>query len=320
MSSKKIELDHKDMVHDSAIDYYGKRLATASSDSTVKITSIGGASAPSQLLATLTGHYGPVWRVGWAHPKYGSILASCGYDGRVIVWKESTTGQWSQAHVFGNHKSSVNSIAWAPYELGLSLACGSSDGTISVMSMRPDGGWDAATIERAHPVGVTAVSWAPAAALGSMVGSDQLVHKLVSGGFDSVVKVWEFVNGVWKLESALVSDMHTECVRDVSWAPVLGLAKSTIASASQDGKVVIWTKGKGGGDKWEGKVMRDFEAPVWRVSWSLTGDMLSVAAGEGDITLWKGASDGQWESLWTKGSDEPQEQETEQAAAEVAAQ
>jgi len=310
MSSKKIELDHKDMVHDSAIDYYGKRLATASSDSTVKITNIGGASAPSQLVATLTGHYGPVWRVGWAHPKYGSILASCGYDGRVIVWKEAATGQWSQLHVFDNHKASVNSIAWAPYELGLCLACGSSDGTISVISMRLDtgGGWDAATIERAHPVGVTAVSWAPAAALGSMVGSDQLVHKLVSGGFDCVVKVWEFVNGGWKLESALVSDVHKECVRDVSWAPVLGLAKSTIASASQDGKVVIWTSGKGGG-KWEGKLMRDFEAPVWRVSWSLTGNILSVAAGEGDITLWKESSDGQWESLWTKASEEPPQEE-----------
>uniref|UniRef100_A0A0D9ZFC1 Uncharacterized protein n=1 Tax=Oryza glumipatula TaxID=40148 RepID=A0A0D9ZFC1_9ORYZ len=296
MSSNKIELDHKDMVHDSTIDYYGKRLATASSDSTVQISSIGGASAPSQLLATLSGHYGPVWRVAWAHPKFGSILASCGYDGRVIVWKEGAAGQWSQAHVFDNHKSSLNSIAWAPYELGLCLACGSSDGSISVMTMRPDGGWDSATIGQAHPVGVMAVSWAPATALGSIVGSGELVQKLVSGGFDCVVKVWAFVNGSWKQDSALPSDMHTDCVRDVSWAPVLGLAKSTIASASEDGKVVIWTRGKDG-DKWEGKVMHDFEAPAWRVSWSLTGNILSVAAGSGDITLWKEASDGQWEKV-----------------------
>ena len=93
-----------------------------------------------------------------------------------------------------------------------------------------------------------------------MVGSDQLVHKLVSGGFDSVVKVWEFVNGGWKLESALVSDMHTECVRDVAWAPVLGLAKSTIASASQDGKVVIWTKGNSGAHGNSGIVRAQFRS------------------------------------------------------------
>lgn len=284
MSSKKIELDHKDMVHDSAIDYYGKRLATASSDYTVKIISIGGASARSELLATLSGHYGPVWRVAWAHPKYGTILASCGYDGRVIVWKEGAGGHWSQAQVFADHKSSVNSIAWAPYEVGLCLACARSDGNIYIMTMRADGGWDTATIERAHPVGATAISWAPATALGLLGGSGEIVCKLVSGGFDSVVKVWEFVNGCWNLESTLPSDMHTDCVRDVAWPPVLGLAKSTIAGACQDGKVVIWTRVKDS-DKWQGKVMHDFKSPVWRVSWSLTGNILSVAAGESNITL-----------------------------------
>jgi len=28
-------------------------------------------------------HEGPVWQVAWAHPKYGSILASCSYDRKV---------------------------------------------------------------------------------------------------------------------------------------------------------------------------------------------------------------------------------------------
>jgi hypothetical protein len=27
--------------------------------------------------------------VAWAHPKFGSILASCSYDGAVIIWQES---------------------------------------------------------------------------------------------------------------------------------------------------------------------------------------------------------------------------------------
>lgn len=29
-------------------------------------------------------HEGPVWQVSWAHPKYGSILASCSYDRKVM--------------------------------------------------------------------------------------------------------------------------------------------------------------------------------------------------------------------------------------------
>ncbi|KAM6499430.1 hypothetical protein JOM56_004938 [Amanita muscaria] len=44
-------------------------------------------------------HTGPVWQVVWAHPRYGHILASCSYDGKVLIWKEqqsSASGGWSK--------------------------------------------------------------------------------------------------------------------------------------------------------------------------------------------------------------------------------
>lgn len=34
---KSIRADHKDIIHDVAHDYYGKRMATCSSDQTVKV-------------------------------------------------------------------------------------------------------------------------------------------------------------------------------------------------------------------------------------------------------------------------------------------
>lgn len=40
-------------------------------------------------------HNGPVWQVAWAHPKFGHILASCSYDGRVLIWKEQASQQAS---------------------------------------------------------------------------------------------------------------------------------------------------------------------------------------------------------------------------------
>lgn len=299
MPSQKIETGHQDMVHDVAMDYYGKRLATASSDSTINVITVGSASSPSQLLATLSGHQGPVWQVAWAHPKFGSILASSSYDGRVIIWKEGTTpNQWVQAHVFTDHKSSVNSIAWAPYELGLCLACGSSDGSISVFTAQSDGSWDTSRIEMAHPVGVTSVSWAPATPPGSLIGSGELTYKLASGGCDNTVKVWRLYNGSWKLDCSPALQMHSDWVRDVAWAPNLGLPKSTLASASQDGTVVIWTMVKEG-EQWQGKVLNDFKIPVWRVSWSLTGNILAVADGNNSVTLWKEAVDGEWQQVTT---------------------
>ena len=37
------------------------------------------------------GHTGVVVRVAWAHPEFGSVLASCSEDHSVIVWKEGST-------------------------------------------------------------------------------------------------------------------------------------------------------------------------------------------------------------------------------------
>ncbi|CAL5327942.1 unnamed protein product [Camellia sinensis] len=297
MPAQKIDTGHNDTVHDVSMDYFGKRVATGSSDTTIKIIGVSNNST-SQHLATLTGHQGPVWQVAWAHPKLGSILASCSYDGRVIIWKEGNRNEWTQAHVFTDHKSSVNSIAWAPHELGLCLACGSSDGNISVFTARSDGGWDTTRIDRAHPLGVTSVSWAPSLAPGALVGSGILdpVQKLASGGCDNTVKVWKLCNGNWKMDCFPALQMHADWVRDVAWAPNLGLPKSTIASSSQDGTVVIWTVAKEG-DGWEGKVLKDFKTPVWRVSWSLTGNLLAVAAGDNNVTLWKEAVDGEWQQV-----------------------
>ncbi|CAA0820216.1 Protein transport protein SEC13 homolog B [Striga hermonthica] len=310
MPAQKIETGHNDIIHDVSMDYYGKRVATASSDSTIKIIGLGHNST-SQHLATLTGHRGPVWQVAWAHPKFGSALASCSYDGRVIIWKEVSQNEWTQSHSFDDHKSSVNSIAWAPHELGLCLACASSDGSISVHTARPDGGgWDTTRIERAHPVGVTSVTWAPALALVGPDGSEP-VQKLASGGCDNTVRIWKLDNGNWKMDCFPALQMHSDWVRDVSWAPNLGLPKSTIASGSQDGTVVIWTVGKEG-EQWEGKVLKDFKAPVWRVSWSLTGNLLAVASdgdknasgGDKNVTLWKEAVDGEWQEQKSKNEEE----------------
>jgi protein transport protein SEC13 len=66
------------------MDYYGKRLATASSDRTVRVFDVAGQQ--QQLIAELKGHEGPVWQVAWGHPKFGSLLATCSYDRKVIIW------------------------------------------------------------------------------------------------------------------------------------------------------------------------------------------------------------------------------------------
>ena len=85
--TQRLQTSHEDLIHDAQLDYYGKRLATCSSDRTIKIYDVFDGGERSQT-ADLTGHSGPVWQVVWAHPMFGNILASCSYDRQIFVWKE----------------------------------------------------------------------------------------------------------------------------------------------------------------------------------------------------------------------------------------
>lgn len=129
-----IDSQHEDMIHDCQFDYYAKRLATCSSDRTIKIFDVSGDIYHNS--ATISGHEGPIWQVAWAHPKYGSVLASCSYDGSVLIHKESPQNNWQVAYEHKFHDSSVNSISWASHECGLVLACASSDGRVSILEYK----------------------------------------------------------------------------------------------------------------------------------------------------------------------------------------
>lgn len=54
---------HADMVHDAQLDYYGKLLATCSSDRTIKIFEVG--RGQPRHICDITGHEGPVWQVAY---------------------------------------------------------------------------------------------------------------------------------------------------------------------------------------------------------------------------------------------------------------
>lgn len=176
------------------------------------------------------------------------------------------------------------------------LACASSDGNVSVLEFK-DNSMDH-KIFPAHGVGVNSVSWAPSTVPGSLVSSSggaNGLRRFVTGGSDNAVKIWSFdqASQSYKAEATLTG--HADWVRDVAWSPSV-LQRSYIASASQDKTVRIWTSDATGG--WQSKTI-NFDTVVWRVSWSLSGNVLAVSSGDNKVSLLKENLKGEWEFVKT---------------------
>lgn len=295
----RLDTGHRDMIHDAQTDFYGTKLATCSSDRSVKIFDVK-PDGQQVFVAELLGHEGPVWQLSWSHPMHGNLLCSCSYDKKVIIWKESA-GKWSKHYEYSNHDASINSVCWAPAEYGLMLACASSDSSISIVFWTGDS-WESKKIINAHTTGSNAVSWCPAVVAGSLSDPGkqsqpgQSVKRIVSGGCDSLVKIWkENPEGQWIEEKRL--DGHKDWVRDVAWAPCIGLPGNTIASCSQDQRVIIWRCLDLEAGDWSKEILHTFDDAVWHVSWSLCGTMLAVSCGDNKISLWKETLEGEWVRL-----------------------
>jgi len=272
--------EHTDVIHDVQFDFYGRLLASCSSDGSIKIWDV--TDTYQKLITELKGHDGPVWQVSWAHPKFGRILASCSYDRKVNIWRE-VKNKWSIDYTF-KAKQSVNSISWSPKEFGLMVAFACSDGSVTVLTTENDE-WKVSSTFQAHDIGANSVSWAPAT-------EGVQNPKIVTGGCDNLVKIWRLTqNNAWELESVL--EGHTDWVRDVSWSPNTGLPTSTIASGGQDGSVLIWTKAENSENWNQQKLQTNFDV-VWRVSWSNPGNILSVASGDNNVSLWKEGLEQDW--------------------------
>jgi len=287
--------------HDAQLDYYGKRAAAACGTPQVPAEDAQGKTETNsvvsiwditdnqqRLIAQLQGHEGPVWKVAWAHPKFGSLLATCSYDMKVIIWKE-INGQWQKAYVDSSHTASVNDIAFCPWEHGLRLACASSDGTVSVLTYSPtEAQWRRSDF-KAHACGVNSVSWSPA-----VQREGGLSMRLASGGCDNNVCIWKCENDMWSQEMPQLMPSHTNWVRQVAWRP--DTSSSVVASGSWDKTVTIW-KQEIEGQPWRQVTSIPVEAKVESVAWSVTGSLLAIASDDGEASIYKEGYDGRYEKV-----------------------
>jgi len=329
--AKSVETEHKDLIHDVAYDHYGRRMATCSSDQSIKVWDIA-EDGTSQQVAHWKAHSGSVWRVTWAHPEFGQVLATCSFDRTATIWEEVSAGgdpgqehggsssesssSWVKRTSLVDSRTSVTDVKFAPKHLGLQLATCSSDGMVRIYEA-PDvmnlSQWSP-QLEINSKMSCSCIAWNPSRAHLPMiaVGSDD-----PSSSGNSKVQIYEFneTSRKWVKVEAIVG--ATEPVHDLAFAPNFGRSYHLLAIASRDVKIVSlkpiapgkdMTNHAGNYSKFEIRQIASFNehnSQVWRVSWNVTGTILASSGDDGCVRLWKANYMDTWKSIGMLKGDAP---------------
>lgn len=310
-----IPTEHKDIIHDVSFDYYGKRMATCSSDHTVKIWDLM-ENGEWKCTADWKTHSGSVWKVTWAHPEFGQVIATCSFDRTAVVWEEQvgeissslqTKSKWVLKASLVDSSNSVTDIKFAPKELGLLLANCYKDGVFRIYEA-PDvmnlSHWSVQHVVDCKLASASCISWNPSRAISPMlaIGSDD--PSTNAGG-----KVEIYVlhgNRKWiKIQTLM---QIADAVHDISFAPNVGRSRHLLAIASKEIFIVSIKPIKNAPETSAGLVVEkpdiqllatltDHESQVWRVEWNITGTILASTGDDGHVRLWKGNYMDNWRCL-----------------------
>jgi len=298
-----------------AYDFYGTRMATCSSDQTVRIWEVEHTTGNWSCLACWKAHSGSVWKVTWGNPEFGQVLATCSFDRTAAVWEEVvgegnigdkvSATHWVKRTTLVDSRTSVTDVKFAPKYLGLVLAACSADGFVRIYEA-PDvmnlTQWSL-QYEISAKFSCSCIAWnptyprhfAPIIAVGSDDAAPDTPKVLVYE-FNENLRRWN------KIDS--LTDV-TEPVNDLSFAPNLGRSYHLLGIASKDLKVVS-LEPQGTEEDSQGAtryIVRtvakcsDHNSTVWRVAWNITGTILASSGDDGVVRLWKGNYIGNWKQV-----------------------
>jgi len=307
ISIMKISTLHDDIVHDVRYDYYGKRIATFSSDQTIKIWDLDKDGKEFKNTSEWKAHIGSIWRIDWAHPEFGQVIVSCSFDRTVIIWEEEDTKQlnnkstWHLKASLVDARDSVQDVKFGPKHHGLRLATCSLDGVVRIYEAADPmnlSHWSTTDEIEIGKGKCTCISWNL-----SMFDAPMLVI----GTSDGAIKIWAQKENSRKWNQLIESTSHTDSIHDVCWAANLGRTYHLIASASKDQSVRIWKLSQTDANKSKLEfeqiaLFAEHNAEVWRVEWNITGTILASSGDDGNVKLWARNGQGKW--LCISGIDE----------------
>lgn len=93
---KSIQTSDNSVILDLVYDYYGRRLAAASSNHKIMIWDLDenqewslSSELEWELSSEWRAHNGSVLKIDWAAPEFGQVIASCSFDKKIRIWEEN---------------------------------------------------------------------------------------------------------------------------------------------------------------------------------------------------------------------------------------
>ncbi|CAG9861588.1 unnamed protein product [Phyllotreta striolata] len=314
--AQEINAEHKDLIHDVAYDYYGRRMATCSSDHYVKVWDQN-SEGKWILTSSWKAHSGSVWKVTWAHPEFGQVLATSSFDRTAAVWEEIVgelpgpgergTRHWVRRTNLVDSRTSVTDVKFGPKSQGLQLATCSAEGTIRIYEAPDVMNLSQWTLQHEIQCKLpcSCLTWNPS--LNRLhpqmiaVGSDD--PNPTNGGKVFVYEYNENSRRWIKLEtiSSLVDPVH-----DIAFSPNLGRSYHVLAVGTKDVKILNLTpvddeqSAQSGVTKLDIETIAQFEdhnSLVWRVCWNLNGNVLCSTGDDGSVRMFKMNAINSWKPV-----------------------
>ena len=227
----------------------GKRLASASTDRTVRLWNV---DTGQEMLSPLQRHTGRVNSIVFSHD--GRRLASVSYDQTMRLWDTETR---QQLRKFTGHTSSINSLAFSPDDTRLVTA--SEDQTIRLWYTEVD---KAILVLKGHTEAVADVAFSPDG------------KRLASASNDETVRLWD----ADREQDVRPLKGHADVVMGLSFSP----DGKRLATACADRTLRLWDMGTGQ----EVHTLPGHTAVVSAVVYSSEGKQLASASWDGTVRLW----------------------------------
>ena len=235
---EKISTEILEDICDIETDFYCRKLAVGASSGKIYIyENINGTTSK---ISEIPAHFGPIYKLSWSHPSFGLILASCGFDKKVILFKIEQNAKYEKIYENEMHDNSVKTLKFSPSSNKLLLISGDLNGDIITCEYFNKDFILKKTF--AHDFGVNAIDFLDD-------------NNFVTCGNDNSIKIWNYSqengNVIIKNEFTLKDfNDNNMCVLDISCRDDKHFA--CCGYSGNEGMAYLWELNEEN-NKWESK-------------------------------------------------------------------